>query len=84
MIYALRVFHAERKLLKTVMEVFIREPTIDWLKSAQQLNLYNNEMAEEDIDSQLSNRIDIADRKLSGHHPGVLMQEELADSIITQ
>lgn len=34
MTHSLRVFRAERKLLTTLLEVFLREPTIDWLYNA--------------------------------------------------
>lgn len=83
MIHALRVFRAERKLLTTVMEVFVKEPTIGWLQSAERLNLYNDEQISpqsEGPEWEPTKRLDIAVKKLSGGHPVTLIREQLDES----
>lgn len=84
MIHAMRVFRAERKVLKAVMEVFVKEPTMDWLQSAQQLNLFNDQPLSLDSQWEPLKRIDIVERKLIGGNPMLLTREELEEGIIGQ
>ncbi|XP_062561141.1 DNA-dependent protein kinase catalytic subunit-like [Armigeres subalbatus] len=75
MVYTLRCLRDSRKLLKSCLEVFVREPTLDWLEAAQQRFPQYEDKPELRWDPQA--RINIAIRKLNGANPKVLIAEEL-------
>lgn len=76
MVHALRTFRSERKLLMTCMDVFINEPTIDWLLFARQRD-------SDDIETHQSHkwepekRIAIVSKKLRGANPVYTLKQDL-------
>lgn len=81
MCHALRTFRHNRKLLMACMEIFIREPTIDWLETLRQNNANDNDR------SMVSNwrpteRVKIVERKLSGANPRVLFETEIREGVV--
>lgn len=85
MINALRVFRAESKLLMVAMEVFVKEPTIDWLQSAQRLNFFTDQNItplSDDSAWEPASRLIVAEKKLNGAHPIECIQEDLETGIM--
>lgn len=82
MVHTLTAFRNSRKLLMACMEIFVNEPTIDWLEAANR----KNSVSDESISSADSNwepkvRIDVANRKLSGANPTNLTANDLENSV---
>lgn len=75
MIHAMRCFRAERKVLKSCMDLFVREPTLDWLNSS--------DMIAGDRTWAPETRVNIANRKLLGVNPAKITVEELSLNRIT-
>ncbi|XP_055842749.1 DNA-dependent protein kinase catalytic subunit-like [Episyrphus balteatus] len=80
MVHSLRVFRSVDRLLMAYMEVFIREPSVNWLDIAMK-------KINEDDDSVLSewepkDRIDIARCKLQGYNPMYLFERELNAGVV--
>ncbi|XP_055605401.1 DNA-dependent protein kinase catalytic subunit-like [Uranotaenia lowii] len=75
LVYSLTCLRDSRKLLKSCLEVFVREPTMDWLEVARYRFNQDNSKAALSWDPQT--RIKIAIRKLNGANPKVLIAEEL-------
>lgn len=73
MIHSLRVFRSERKLLQSCLEVFLREPTIDWLYSAIFVQDEEAEFNTLSTDTQVhwepSDRLAAVNEKLVGINP---------------
>lgn len=74
-VYTLACLRSSRKLLKSCLEVFVREPTLDWLEAARYRFQQDENKAAFAWDPQT--RINIAIRKLNGANPKVLVAEEL-------
>lgn len=78
MVHGLRVFRAQRKLLMACMEVFVREPTLDWLQSAHRLAAdYDDTITSDDSDWEPNMRLKTVRHKLIGHNPLRLFLDEL-------
>ncbi|EAT40123.1 AAEL008123-PA [Aedes aegypti] len=75
MVYTLRCLRDSRKLLRSCLQVFVREPTVDWLEAAQRRFVQEENKPELRWDPQA--RINMAVRKLNGANPKVLIAEEL-------
>lgn len=69
MTHAMRCFRAEQKVLKSCMDLFVREPTMDWLNSS---DMYSG-----DRSWAPETRVRIASRKLVGVNPAKITVEEL-------
>lgn len=81
MVHGLRVFRAERKLLLACMEVFVREPTIDWLQSAHRLaDDYEDTITSDDSDWEPNMRLETVRHKLIGQNPMRSFLNELENS----
>lgn len=80
MAHTLRTFRNERKLLLACMEVFIKDPTIDWLETVHRSN---NSSTTETIESSASSwrpkqRVNTINEKLLGTNPRKLIADDLA------
>lgn len=85
MIHTLRAFRNEQKLLMSCMEVFVLEPTIDWLQVVVQQNYYGEEtVASSDSNWDPLLRLQVARRKLIGDNPLALMAEDLKGGVTGQ
>lgn len=73
MIHSLRVFRSEKKLLQTVLEVFLREPTIDWLYNAvfvqDEEAEFNTLSTDTRVHWEPSDRLSAVKEKLEGANP---------------
>ena len=54
MIHTLRCFKNSKKLLMACMEVFVKEPTLDWLESARNYNTNNIDQGNMDFSYTIS------------------------------
>ncbi|XP_065079037.1 DNA-dependent protein kinase catalytic subunit-like isoform X2 [Ochlerotatus camptorhynchus] len=75
MVYTIACLRESRKLLRSRLEVFVREPTLDWLEAAQRRIVREENKPTLTWDPQT--RINIAIRKLNGANPKVLIAEDL-------
>ncbi|XP_053697973.1 DNA-dependent protein kinase catalytic subunit-like [Sabethes cyaneus] len=75
LVYSLACLRNSKKLLRSVLEVFVREPTLDWLEAARRR--FNQDDAKNVLSWDPQTRINIAIRKLNGANPKVLIAEEL-------
>lgn len=73
MIHTLRCLRNAKKILNVCYEIFINEPTVDWLDSANE-----KYQKEDEREWDPTTRIKTAIKKLSGHNPTALFAEELA------
>uniref|UniRef100_A0A182N6I2 DNA-dependent protein kinase catalytic subunit n=1 Tax=Anopheles dirus TaxID=7168 RepID=A0A182N6I2_9DIPT len=81
--YTLQCLRDARRLLRACLEVFVREPTVDWLKAARQRSAEGS--------SHRSNRgwnprerVDMVLQKLDGANPKQLLANELQFGIVAQ
>lgn len=82
MVHTLNALRHNRKLLMACMEVFVNEPTIDWLESANRMNQINDEsISSTDSVWEPKKRIAIADKKLKGANPTNLVADDLENGI---
>ncbi len=68
-VLALSALRADSSVLLAALKLFVREPSVDWLKLAKRTNLKSEEFNEE--------KIRTVEKKLSGFHPSVTLLEEL-------
>lgn len=74
MTHSMHCFRNERKMLKSCMDLFVRDPTLEWLKSIKTVNkLWAPET-----------RVEIAYRKLMGVNPAKITTEELSLNTISR
>jgi DNA-dependent protein kinase catalytic subunit len=74
-------------MLLNVMDVFIKEPLMDWEKLARRLVREQKEDDEENEDSRSwfpKEKIAIAKKKLEGFNPAYITAEELTKSVHAQ
>lgn len=76
--HTLRVLRAERKPLVACMEVFVYEPTIDWLEHIDDVL---NSLSIEDRKMKLQQRIDTVDDKLAGVNPCRIIENNLKSCV---
>ncbi|CAG8769719.1 35908_t:CDS:2, partial [Racocetra persica] len=81
----IKIMQAHKDILLNAMEIFVKEPLLDWQTRArnQARQQKNAESSEFDESSQTSEwyprqKLDIARRKLEGANPAYLVCEELA------
>lgn len=87
MCHSLRTFRQNRKLLMACMEVFIREPTIDWLDFLDRKNDENNESIVSSSSHgtwKPTERIEIVEKKLAGANPKWCFETEINYGIINK
>lgn len=81
MIHALRVFRAEWKLIMACTEVFVKEPTIDWLETVYRLRYADEEsLTSDDSDWDPNKRLKMVKDKLTGYNPMQLLLDEMEHS----
>ncbi|GAB1598867.1 DNA-dependent protein kinase catalytic subunit-like isoform X1, partial [Argonauta hians] len=80
MMHCLKAIRSDKDLLIHTMEIFIREPSVDWLKNAQKSLEKNTaeEFRKEDLSWYPRQKIDFVRRKLDGEHPAYIMRDEVA------
>uniref|UniRef100_A0A182SC98 non-specific serine/threonine protein kinase n=1 Tax=Anopheles maculatus TaxID=74869 RepID=A0A182SC98_9DIPT len=86
-LHTLQCLRDSRMLLRACLEVFVREPTVDWLKAARQRAIANTESERSSRGGREWNpqvRVNTVLRKLSGANPKQLLAEELRLGIIAQ
>lgn len=75
LVYTLLCLRSSSKLLKSCLEVFVREPTLDWLEAAR--HRFNRDEDKVVLRWDPQTRINIAVRKLNGANPKYLIADEL-------
>jgi DNA-dependent protein kinase catalytic subunit len=86
MTHSLRCFRNSKKLLKACMEVFVREPAIDWLDAAK--DCYQKR-TDDDVELVVADwnpslRIELASEKLNGMNPRKVLTTELSIGAVSQ
>uniref|UniRef100_A0A182IV99 non-specific serine/threonine protein kinase n=1 Tax=Anopheles atroparvus TaxID=41427 RepID=A0A182IV99_ANOAO len=89
-LYTLQCLRDARKLLRVCLEVFIREPTVDWLEAARQRSTGEETSGGSSRQSTEGSgplwnpqtRVDTVTRKLHGANPKRLLMEELQQGVI--
>ncbi|XP_026183019.1 DNA-dependent protein kinase catalytic subunit isoform X2 [Mastacembelus armatus] len=81
MIHSLRAYRAEPDLLLNTMDVFVKEPSLDW-KNFELKQLKKGGTQMEDINTKEINwyplqKVNFARRKLEGANPAIITSEEL-------
>lgn len=79
--HALRVFRNSRRILMACMEVFVREPTVNWVSSTRIGNIGGGSDSS-DENWEPRDRIEVAEQKLLGYNPMHLMEKELRAGVI--
>ena len=78
MINALRCFKNNQSDISICLDMFVKEPTIDWLKEAKKLSEKQHKDENQTIlDWNPETRIKIVKRKLNGANPMVITRDEL-------
>lgn len=75
--HSLRTFKQSKNILLACMDVFIKEPNLDWLYQSKR-------DSEKSSEWDASLRLKIASKKLSGANPRKLIEDELEHSIISE
>lgn len=82
MVHTLNAFRNNRKLLMACMKVFVNEPTIDWIDSANRMNLIHDEsISSSDTVWEPKLRIAIANSKLMGANPTDKISNDLRSGV---
>ncbi|XP_041817022.1 DNA-dependent protein kinase catalytic subunit isoform X1 [Chelmon rostratus] len=81
MVHSLRAYRAEPDLLLNTMDVFVKEPSLDW-KNFEMRQLKKGGTWTEDVNTKEINwyplqKVNFARRKLEGANPAVITSEEL-------
>ncbi|CAG8556990.1 5133_t:CDS:10 [Acaulospora morrowiae] len=85
MIKIMQIMHANKDILLNSMEIFVKEPLLDWqIRARRKANNQKNPESSE-IDNEKARtaewyprqKLDIAQRKLSGENPAYIICEEL-------
>lgn len=82
MSHTLRVLRAERRTMVVCMEIFVRDPTVDWLELLESNHsdiLQSDRTPKNQVDRLrlLQQRIDSVEEKLAGRNPIGLIEENL-------
>ncbi|CAG8511510.1 8195_t:CDS:10 [Diversispora eburnea] len=78
-----KVMHAHKDILLNAMEIFVKEPLLDWQTRARKQARYQRNQDSNEIDYQPRTewyprkKLDIARRKLEGENPAYIVCEEL-------
>ncbi|XP_058119167.1 DNA-dependent protein kinase catalytic subunit-like [Anopheles ziemanni] len=85
-LYTLQCLRDARKLLRACLDVFIREPTVDWLEAARARSTGGEETGGPSTAHGSTwhpeSRVETVIRKLSGANPKRLLLEELRQGVI--
>ncbi|XP_036359180.1 DNA-dependent protein kinase catalytic subunit isoform X2 [Octopus sinensis] len=79
MVHCLESLRSDKDLLIHTLEIFVREPSFDWLKNARN-NMHRKAQdfsEEEDLSWYPKEKIDFVKRKLDGEHPAYITRDEL-------
>uniref|UniRef100_A0A3Q4AQN1 DNA-dependent protein kinase catalytic subunit n=1 Tax=Mola mola TaxID=94237 RepID=A0A3Q4AQN1_MOLML len=81
MVHALRAYSAEPDLLLNTMDVFVKEPSLDWknfeLKQLKKGGTWTEEVNTKEINWYPLQKVNFARRKLEGANPAAITSEEL-------
>nr|XP_046226723.1 DNA-dependent protein kinase catalytic subunit isoform X2 [Scatophagus argus] len=81
MVHSLRAYSAEPDLLLNTMDVFVKEPSLDWknfeLKQLKKRGTWMEEVDTKEINWYPLQKVNFARRKLEGANPAVITSEEL-------
>ncbi|XP_056317923.1 DNA-dependent protein kinase catalytic subunit [Danio aesculapii] len=81
MVHSLRAFRAEPDLLLNTMDVFVKEPSLDWknfeLKQLKKGGTWTESVNTKEINWFPLQKVNFARRKLEGTNPSVITSEEL-------
>lgn len=84
MVHALRAMRKKKSLILDACEIFVKEPLLDWIKDARQMNKHQNGM-DDDVQVDLTqfqrSKIESVKEKLLGANPVTILRQELHDSI---
>uniref|UniRef100_A0A131YHX4 DNA-dependent protein kinase catalytic subunit n=1 Tax=Rhipicephalus appendiculatus TaxID=34631 RepID=A0A131YHX4_RHIAP len=82
--YTLQALRSGSRSLLDMMDVFVQEPTIDWLRFAKRQSQLDKEHKGEKtakstaaLDWYPRQKVDIVRQKLEGHHPSYILRDEL-------
>ncbi len=82
MVHTLTAFQEQKDVLINTMDVFIKEPLLDWEKLARKLAREQSGGAEDNVNVWFpKQKIDIAKRKLNRENPAYITVAELKESI---
>ncbi|XP_072306662.1 DNA-dependent protein kinase catalytic subunit [Eucyclogobius newberryi] len=81
MVHSLRAFRADPDLLLNTMDVFVKEPSLDWknfeLKQLKKGGTWTKEVDTKEINWYPLQKVNFARRKLEGANPSIITSEEL-------
>ncbi|KAM6908435.1 DNA-dependent protein kinase catalytic subunit [Lycodopsis pacificus] len=81
MVHSLRAYSAEPDLLLNTMDVFVKEPSLDWknfeLKQMKKGGTWTDSVNTKEINWYPLQKVNFARRKLDGANPAVITSEEL-------
>ncbi|KAM3592965.1 uncharacterized protein V6R79_002700 [Siganus canaliculatus] len=81
MVHSLRAYRAEPDLLLNTMDVFVKEPSLDWknfeLKQLKKGGTWTKDVNTKEINWYPLQKVDFARRKLEGANPAAITSEEL-------
>ncbi|CAL8293471.1 unnamed protein product [Lota lota] len=81
MVHSLRAFRSQPDLLLNTMDVFVKEPSLDWknleLKQLKKGGTWTLTVNTKDINWYPLQKVDFARRKLEGANPAIITSEEL-------
>ncbi|XP_029955282.1 DNA-dependent protein kinase catalytic subunit [Salarias fasciatus] len=81
MVHSLRAFRAEPDLLLNTMDVFVKEPSLDWknfeVKQLKKGGTWTESVDTKEINWYPRQKVDFARRKLEGANPAAITSEEL-------
>ncbi|XP_034718647.1 DNA-dependent protein kinase catalytic subunit [Etheostoma cragini] len=82
MVHSLRAYSAEPDLLLNTMDVFVKEPSLDWknfeLKQLKKGGTWTDNVNTKEISWYPLQKVNFARRKLEGANPAAITSEELA------
>lgn len=81
MVHSLRAYRAEPDLLLNTMDVFVKEPSLDWknfeLKQLKKGGTWTKDVNTKEINWYPLQKVNFARRKLEGANPAAITSEEL-------
>ncbi|XP_042366176.1 DNA-dependent protein kinase catalytic subunit [Plectropomus leopardus] len=81
MVHSLRAYRAEPDLLLNTMDVFVKEPSLDWknfeLKQLKKGGTWTDDVNTKEINWYPLQKVNFARRKLEGANPAAITSEEL-------
>uniref|UniRef100_A0A182VQI2 non-specific serine/threonine protein kinase n=1 Tax=Anopheles minimus TaxID=112268 RepID=A0A182VQI2_9DIPT len=86
-LHTLQCLRESRMLLRACLEVFVREPTVDWLRAARHrmvANANNEQSGRSGREWNPQVRVNTVLRKLNGANPKQLLLDELRYSVVAQ